>query len=208
MKATENLIMRSLLALVLLATFFITLTAAASPRCECEYDGRVVGCEARVELNGKWFKVFSDTQQCSRVDWYIAGPYRKSRVTLVTDGVVMEEWLGSEDSPEVIIQSCIVCKKLLPTGTIIFEQPEKWSGGEVDTEILINGKSVVQDLRNGQMHKVEVNPGNFDLQCLMGFSGRAPAWNGASKVQVESGDTIKFLMRRPRGGGRCDFIRQ
>ena len=94
-------------------SFLFENITQANPRCQCEYDGWVGDCNARVEARGNWFKVISDTPQCSRVDWFIDG---EPKVTIVTDGAEMEEWLGKSQSPNTTIQSCKVCKdSQLPT---------------------------------------------------------------------------------------------
>lgn len=99
---------RSLLvAASLILSLCIPNTSHSNPRCECEYDGWVGDCKARVELKGNWFKVISDTPQCSRVDWYIEG---QPQVTIVTDGAEMEEWLGQSSTPKIAIQSCKICR--------------------------------------------------------------------------------------------------
>lgn len=82
-------------------------TATAQTRCSCEHTDWVGDCQARLEVKEKWIKVVSNTQQCSRVDWYLDG---QPRLTVVTDGAEMVEYLGSNSSPSFAIQSCKVCK--------------------------------------------------------------------------------------------------
>lgn len=100
--------------LVFLGVFFLPITSYSQPRCECEYDGWVGDCTARVEKKGNWFKVISNTSQCSRVDWYVDG---NPQVTIVTDGAEMEEWLWQKKNPSISIQSCKVCKDSMVSST-------------------------------------------------------------------------------------------
>jgi hypothetical protein len=89
--------------------FIMPIVTHSQPltRCQCTYENWVGDCQAKVELKGNWFKIISNTQQCSRVDWYIDG---NPHVTIVTDGAEMEEWLGQSKSPQLSIGSCKVCK--------------------------------------------------------------------------------------------------
>jgi len=217
--------MRKLCALLLLFSFYISSPVSANPRCECEYTGWIGDCKANIELKGNWFKVISNTQQCSRVDWYID---EQPQVTIVTDGADMEEWLGTSKSPQIVIQSCKICRDTNSpsnnknkatssgsdsdngglTGTLIFEQPKRWSGSALDTEIILDGKSVITGLTNGRQIEVDVGAGNHDLQCIIIYrSDGAQKMSGRSTVQVAGGDTIKFVIKRP-WTGNCGFIRK
>jgi heat shock protein HslJ len=82
-------------------------TAGAPTRCECEYDKWVGDCRAAIKRVKNWVHITSNTQQCSRVDWYIDG---QPHVTIVTDGVESEELLNISDASKIAIQSCKVCK--------------------------------------------------------------------------------------------------
>jgi len=93
--------------LTILFFLFTALTAQSKTRCQCTYKDWVGDCKAKVEFKGNWFKVISDTQQCSRVDWYIG---EDPQLTIVVDGAEMEEWLGQAKSPQLVIQSCKICK--------------------------------------------------------------------------------------------------
>ena len=93
--------------LVLLFAFYPVTSAQSQTRCQCSYQYWEGDCQARVEFNGNWFKVVSNTQQCSRVDWFID---EQPNVTIVTDGADMEEWLGQGQPSSITIQSCKVCR--------------------------------------------------------------------------------------------------
>lgn len=84
-----------------------TTTLAAATRCECEYDKWVGDCRASIKRSKNWVQITSNTQQCSRVDWYIDG---QPQITIVTDGVESKELLNISDTAKIAIQSCKVCK--------------------------------------------------------------------------------------------------
>jgi hypothetical protein len=79
----------------------------AQTRCQCSYTDWVGDCAAKLVPNSKWIKVISNTAQCSRVDWYVDG---NPQVTIVTDGVEVQEWLGKSATPVLVVQSCKICK--------------------------------------------------------------------------------------------------
>jgi hypothetical protein len=80
--------------------------AIAQTRCQCTYDKWVGDCKARIEMKGNWIRIVSNTQQCSRVDWYAD---ENPKVTIVEDGAEMTEWLGPSKEPKLVVQSCKVC---------------------------------------------------------------------------------------------------
>ncbi|KKJ75175.1 hypothetical protein WH95_19850 [Kiloniella litopenaei] len=87
--------------------------AQSSTRCQCDYNNWVGNCQASIELDNNWFKITTNTQQCSRVDWYADS---NPKVTIVTGGLETEEWLGRSKRPELTLQSCKICRdtNLLP----------------------------------------------------------------------------------------------
>ncbi len=58
--------------------------------------------------------MISSAQQCSRVDWFLDG---EPKVTIVTDGAEMEEWLGQANAPKLTVQSCKVCRDTQHAGS-------------------------------------------------------------------------------------------
>lgn len=91
----------------LLLALFLSSSVQSQTRCQCSYQDWQGDCRASIEQSGSWFKVISDTQQCSRVDWFING---EPNVTIVTDGADMVEWLGQSQSPSIAVQSCKICR--------------------------------------------------------------------------------------------------
>ena len=101
--------MRNLIILLFLFSPLLSQPVYSLTRCQCSYQDWQGDCRAKIEQTSTWFKVVSDTQQCSRVDWYING---EPQVTIVTDGADMVEWLGQSEpqSLNLTIQSCKICK--------------------------------------------------------------------------------------------------
>jgi hypothetical protein len=91
---------------VLLFVAFIT-QANAQTRCECEYDDWVDDCDAEFERKGDWILFKSDTEQCSRIDWYTDS---QPRLTIVEDGKETVNLMGIADDADISISSCKVCK--------------------------------------------------------------------------------------------------
>jgi hypothetical protein len=83
------------------------LTVQAEQPCNCSAGDWIDDCQAQVKLMGDWYKVSSDTPRCSRVDWYIDGI---PQITVVLNGVERESRLNLTNTPEVVVQSCVVCK--------------------------------------------------------------------------------------------------
>lgn len=83
----------------------IGVTAHAEWRCDCTTI--IASCSADVAVAEAWVEVTSDTPQCSRVDYFIDGqPF----VSLIVDGQDREDWIARSESPEVLVQSCQVCR--------------------------------------------------------------------------------------------------
>lgn len=96
------------LATALFALLFIfPSVSSGQSRCSCEYKDWIADCEAKLVKSGNKVKVFSNTQQCSRVDWYAGA---SPQVTIVTDGAEVVDYLGSTQTPSLVVQSCKVCK--------------------------------------------------------------------------------------------------
>lgn len=99
------------LAFALLVAMLLPLVVypalAQESRCQCSYTDWIRDCKATLSKADKWIRITSDTQQCSRVDWVAEG---QPQVTIVTGGVETQEWLGQNQSPAMVVQSCKVCK--------------------------------------------------------------------------------------------------
>jgi protein TonB len=81
------------------------LSAHAEWRCDCTTI--VDTCSATVTVEDAGVSVESDHPQCSRVDYLIDGlPF----VTLVVEGRERQNWLSRSEKPEVLMQSCQVCR--------------------------------------------------------------------------------------------------
>jgi hypothetical protein len=99
---------KSIFAAIFFLFFCVTATQAQA-RCQCSASDWEGDCRASIKLKKKNFIITSNTDQCSRIDWYIDG---NPNVTIVTDGVEVEEWLGQSSSPNLAIQSCKICKDM------------------------------------------------------------------------------------------------
>ena len=97
-------------------TFLVLIILTFAPavygqsRCECEYDDWVDDCEAEFERNGDWIVLESDTEQCSRIDWYTGS---QPRTTIVEDGKETVHLASNIGNVEISIASCKVCKDRL-----------------------------------------------------------------------------------------------
>jgi TonB family protein len=81
------------------------LTAQPAFRCDCT--SVVDTCSASVTPRGSYLDVTSDSQQCSRVDYFVDGqPF----VSVVVGGEDKQDWLARTAQPKVIVQSCQVCR--------------------------------------------------------------------------------------------------
>ncbi len=93
---------------VLTALFAVcswSATAHAQLRCDCT--SVVDTCSANVEVKGSWIEIKSDSQQCSRVDYFVDGlPF----VSVVVNGEDRQNWIPRTASPKVLVQSCQVCR--------------------------------------------------------------------------------------------------
>ena len=75
-------------------------------RCDCT--SVVDSCQAEVQVKGNWIEVTSNTQSCARVDYFVDGlPF----VALVVDGLDRQDWQSQTTNPQVMVQSCQVCRE-------------------------------------------------------------------------------------------------
>jgi TonB family protein len=95
-----------------LACISITAALGAGPlaaqqafRCDCT--SVVDTCTASVTPRGSFLDVKTDSQQCSRVDYFVDGqPF----VSVVVGGEDRQNWLARTAEPKVLVQSCQVCR--------------------------------------------------------------------------------------------------
>lgn len=81
------------------------LPALGQSSCDCT--AIVDSCSAEVAVRDSWIEVTSDHAQCSRVDYFVDGlPF----VAVVVDGTQRQDRLGANASPEILVQSCQVCR--------------------------------------------------------------------------------------------------
>ncbi len=97
------------LAIVVLAILAPALeqVAVAQVTCQCEYDDWVGECRAEFERQGDIIILKSDTEQCSRVDWYTDA---QPRLSVVVNKHLAQELLGIPSNAEISISSCNVCR--------------------------------------------------------------------------------------------------
>lgn len=107
---------RSTMLVAVLTALPVTSTVSAPlSRCQCNYDKWVHSCVATISNQKGWAKITSDTQQCSRVDWYIDG---NPQMTVVTNGVETEPLLNVKNDSKLVIQACNVCQdEMFPNGS-------------------------------------------------------------------------------------------
>lgn len=79
-------------------------SAQAATRCDCSR--KVGACQASITLDGGWLTVTSSSQACSQVVWHADG---EPKLTVVTGGVEVEQWLGPTQRPTLSIGSCEIC---------------------------------------------------------------------------------------------------
>jgi hypothetical protein len=82
--------------------------AYAIPPCDCTAAGWVGECSATLQIKGTWVKVFTNTQQCSRVDWFVDDE-KISQMTIVLNGAEVEDF-SPKKPKSVVVQSCKICK--------------------------------------------------------------------------------------------------
>lgn len=87
---------------VLWGNYVIADTGA---RCDCST--KLGSCVAAVKIQGNQILTSSNSQQCSMVVFYADG---QPNITIVTDGISAEEWLGPSKNPQLSIDSCKVCR--------------------------------------------------------------------------------------------------
>lgn len=73
-------------------------------RCDCTTV--TASCAASVDAEAGWVTVRSNSEACSRVDYYIDG---QPMVSTVVGGESREPWLSRGDDPQILVQSCQVC---------------------------------------------------------------------------------------------------
>lgn len=92
-------------SLVALFTAAIGSQAFAQSPCDCT---TIIGsCAASVTARDSFIEISSDAEQCARVDYVVDGsPF----VALVVDGMAIQNRTGQGAAPNVVVQSCQVCR--------------------------------------------------------------------------------------------------
>lgn len=110
-------VIRLAMATSVMAALPVTFAFSAPlSRCQCNYDKWVHSCVATVSNQNGWAKITSDTQQCSRVDWYIDG---NPQMTVVTNGVETEPLLNVKKDSKLVVQACNVCQdEMFPADSV------------------------------------------------------------------------------------------
>ncbi len=83
----------------------VSVPVSAQLRCDCT--AVVDSCNAKVSVQSSSVEITSDHAECSRVDYFIDGqPF----VAVVVDGSQRRDWIARAQPPEVLVQSCQVCR--------------------------------------------------------------------------------------------------
>ncbi|MEM7281827.1 MAG: energy transducer TonB [Pseudomonadota bacterium] len=153
---------------ILIACFSLT-NAWGEWRCDCT---QVVGsCRATVEVEGNGVSVSSNSQQCSRVDYYIDGqPF----VTVAVDGKANEAWLSGTQEPRVLVQSCQVCADSLNSSSAApSQEPEQPLLGSEDEGTVAAYLPVVKfDPIYPEGARLSGTQGYVIVKTVVGDSGR------------------------------------
>ena len=109
--------------------------AHAQPRCDCT--SVVDTCSADVAVKGTFIEVKSDSQQCSRVDYFVDGmPF----VSVVVNGEDRQNWVPGTTNPKVLVQSCQVCRDAGTGPASTTPPPSRASSGDAAAEKPGEGK--------------------------------------------------------------------
>ncbi len=115
---------RLLLALPIL---IFAPSSYADWRCDCTQV--TASCTAEVAVEGNGIVARSNRKECSRIDYFIDGqPF----VSVAVDGEAKEAWLPRTEQPEILIQSCQVCRDNVLAGSRSEPQPEEQLGTQAE----------------------------------------------------------------------------
>lgn len=92
-------------SLVAAAILALPAVAAAEWRCDCTTI--TASCSADVSVADTFIEVTADTNRCARVDYFLDG---RPFVAVVTDGSERQDWISRSADPNVLVQSCQVCR--------------------------------------------------------------------------------------------------
>lgn len=90
---------------LILFIIFNTLPASSSEDCFCEAKNWQGECNASISSSNDWVTIKTNTNKCTRVDWY---GNETPQVTIVTEGSFKEKWHGRTLS-NLEITSCNIC---------------------------------------------------------------------------------------------------
>ena len=172
--------------------------ASAQTRCECEYDDWVDDCDAEFERKGNWIVFKSDTEQCSRIDWYTDA---QPRLTIVEDGKETVELLSIPESAEISIASCKVCKDRLYHSSSSVNRAEK----QDDSRATVTGDWVYPDAMNA--YRFEVNILERDGQLIATMRQYYEGRNNVTDVFAGQNSGQNFTLRlQQTNSGTTDAV--
>lgn len=88
---------------MVLITCVAAKTAQAS-RCDCNQN--MGSCIANVSVSGKWLKLRSSSEACSKIDYSINGD---PKTRTITGGEETDEWLGRSPVKAISVDGCHIC---------------------------------------------------------------------------------------------------
>ncbi len=149
---------------------FLALNSAYGEwRCDCT---QVVGsCRASVVVEGSGVGVASDSQQCSRVDYFIDG---RPFVTVTVDGKGNEAWVSGSQDPKILVQSCQVCADSThSTGVVPQATPATLLGSDRETKLDVTYLPVVKfDPQYPEAARLSGTEGYVIVKTVVSDSGR------------------------------------
>ena len=100
--------MSTMFRTAMLAALFLVGGQPAQAQWRCDCTSVTGSCQANVEVKGNWIEVTADTETCARVDYFVDGlPF----VSLVVDGTDRQDWQSRNEDPNVLVQSCQICRE-------------------------------------------------------------------------------------------------
>lgn len=129
MNAKQRIFIASMLLCI---TASASRLAAADSRCDCS---KIVGaCTSEVSATGKWLKLHSSSEYCSRIDYSING---SPKVTTITGGEETEEWLGRIPIENITVESCSVCLDKMRRDSAMLDLLGSWN---CTSDVIIGGE--------------------------------------------------------------------
>lgn len=82
----------------------VAANTAQASRCDCNQN--MGSCIANVSVSGKWLKLRSSSEACSKIDYSINGD---PKTRTITGGEETDEWLGRTPVKEISVDGCQIC---------------------------------------------------------------------------------------------------